>query len=186
MKKKSLVVTYLKELHSIGWNSSHLYGSSFDTLNYRYVNPLILGNKSLGPYWVRSSNKKSKTLGNKVLENYNVVLDFKNSELVLEPITDLFPDFSGFGIKLKYKDEQWIIASVITESQAYDFGIRPGQVVLKINEINLADANFDNYCAYYFDEKTLFPGDDIFISVMEADADHEISVELQRENYFIF
>ncbi len=185
LKPNDLLNTF-KQVKSYGWVNSALFGSAFDTLYFRYTNPLLIGNSSLGPYWVKCSNKSGRTIGNRLWENFKLQLNYNDNCIYLHRQRDINPSKNGFGFKLKYKDGQWIIATVIFESQAYDYGLRPGDKVLEINEYNLSDASFEDYCKQFLSETLIPSGNDLRIKVLSGVDEVVLELELFREEFFTF
>ena len=117
-----------------------------------------MGNSSLGPYWIKCSENSGRTIGNRVWDNFKVQINYKDKVIYLHRLEDIKPSKEEFGFKLKYRNGQWIIATVIIESQAYDYGLRPGDKVLELNEFNLSDAGFEDYCEQFLSESLIQVG----------------------------
>lgn len=74
-------------------------------------------------------------MGNVISSKFDVVINYKKQELYFKPnqtFTDPF-DFQVSGMKLKKKDKEIIVSSIIVESQVYDQGIRKGDRIVSIN-----------------------------------------------------
>ncbi|MEQ8358587.1 MAG: aspartyl protease family protein [Cytophagales bacterium] len=185
LKPEDLMNTF-KQVKSYGWVNSALFGSAFDTVYFRYTNPLLMGNSSLGPYWIKCSENSSRTIGNRVWDNFKVQLNYKDKVIYLHRQKDIQPSKEEFGFKLKYRNGQWIIATVIIESQAYDYGLRPGDKVLELNEFNLSDADFEDYCEQFLSESLIPSGNDLRIKVLSGIDEEVLELELFREEFFTF
>ncbi len=183
--KDSDLESSFKQISSYGWIHSSLYGSGFDTAYYRYTNPLLLGNVSLGPYWVKCSKKSSRTIGNRVWENFKVQLNYSDEVIYLHKTQDITPSMKDFGFNMKLEEGQWIISSIVMESQAFDYGLRPGFLVLEINGINLSDAGWDDYCMHFLNGSLIPDEDDLSIKVITSE-NEELEMQLIREEFFSF
>ncbi len=92
-------------------------------------------------------NEHLNLLGNKFLQNYLVTIDWPNQQLILSSSSNSKEDFhTNFGFSIRLFNKKIVIGSIYKEAKLYKKGLRLNDEVLKINDLNLVNANPSIYC----------------------------------------
>ena len=95
----------------------------------------------------------SGLIGSQLLSRYVVTIDWLNKKLYFEEVINKDNTLSRYGIKVGCSNENKVyIQSVIVDSDAFNFGIKPGMNVLKIDSLDFENehtiCNYLNYTEY--------------------------------------
>ena len=77
-------------------------------------------------------------LGSQITKRFHIVLDYFSKKIYLKPnkfFSDTF-EFPFSGMRLRKKNNQIFVDTVVDESPAYKAGVRAGDVVLSINDVS--------------------------------------------------
>lgn len=185
--RKSEIQNPARQLRSFGLGSASLYGVSMDTIFYAYVNPLQIGGVNLGPAWIKTTNNSSRSLGNKFWSDFKVYIDFDSDRILLERVRESRQSMLGFGFVPRLVEDKWIVGSVIIESAAFDQGLRPGDEIVRINDMDYFEVSEDAYCKQFIQSKLIPEDDYIIIDVRSSDENQfEKRAELERVEFFEF
>ncbi|WP_046743790.1 aspartyl protease family protein [Kordia zhangzhouensis] len=103
--------------------------------NYQFGEmPMNLSNSEAG---VMASEEYTGILGIKIISRFNTILDYKNQKIYMQPNTtfgELF-EFPTSGIALEKNAETINISNVVETSEAYQKGVRVGDELLQINQV---------------------------------------------------
>ncbi|WP_278554665.1 aspartyl protease family protein [Elizabethkingia bruuniana] len=85
-------------------------------------------------------------LGSEIIYRFNIILDYKNKNIYLKPNYLFHENFEELvsPISLKYSDDrkEIIISNVLQNTDAYKKGLREGQRIISINNIQNKDIHF--------------------------------------------
>jgi hypothetical protein len=114
------------------------------------VGPFAFINKPL----VYSESSVVSLIGNPLIKNFILTLNFKDGALYLTPIpqTPLKPGWSSFGLELEYNDGKVVVSAIFKGLAADKAGVRIGDVVTAIDWIN---TDFSDVCVARASIKTL-------------------------------
>jgi len=138
----------LAERNAYGASSFGLFGSSKnDTLRQVLINDFSMGDLTLNQQVIELRNSKASLLGMSFLRNYLVTIDWNSTTLYLSPqtnFTNLYAE--SFGISLFKEKEKLVVAMVTEGSSAQRAGIKVGDIVLQVNDIDVEQTTLDEYC----------------------------------------
>jgi hypothetical protein len=138
----------LSNTHSVTGQSQTGFLGEVRALDYEisYADSIYLGNCLFEDVKIKSKGKG--LLGNQLLGDYVVSIDWRNQQLYFEKNPDIIRSSATFGFSLGLnRSENYVyVQSVIEESTAYKKGIRP---LMKVSQIDsIAFDNEDSYCNY--------------------------------------
>lgn len=110
-------------------------GSTQTDLNVMSADAELWGlNFTQTPIYYQASDNYQSLLGNPLIKDYIVTLNFPERELYLEPIKKGHQNgWKTYGITFGFKDNNYIIESVVQGSTAEKAGLLPGTVITSIN-----------------------------------------------------
>ena len=86
------------------------------------------------PVYYQDSDNYLSLLGNPLIKDYVVTLNFPERELYLEPIKKGHQNgWKSYGITFAFKDNGYIIESTVQGSTAEKAGLQPGTPIMSIN-----------------------------------------------------
>ncbi|MEM6719763.1 MAG: aspartyl protease family protein [Bacteroidota bacterium] len=100
--------------------------------------PMEVSNSTSG---VMADGGYAGILGIKIISRFNCILDYKNEKIYLQPnktYAETF-EFPRSGISLAKEENAIKISNVVTAAEAYEKGIREGDVLLEIDDVIAAD-----------------------------------------------
>ncbi len=129
-----------------GINSMGIYGESKAITNYYFTlkNDLHLGNGIFNN--VIFSTGKSNLIGNKFLENFIYVLDWKENRILLQQIQDLPKNISNFGFNYRFINNKAEVVLLFTEVNT---PLQIGDIILSMNNIDLRNLDDASSCAFF-------------------------------------
>lgn len=138
----------LAERSSYGISSVGLFGTSEkDTIRQVLLKDFSMGNLTLNEQIIDFKRSKSSLLGMSFLRNYLVTINWKNNTLFLSPQGEFQNSFAeSFGISLFKKGEKMVVSLIADGSSAQQAGIKVGDVVLKVNDVDVAHTTLEEYC----------------------------------------
>lgn len=138
----------LSERSSYGSSSVGLFGSSeYDTIRQVLVKDLSMGNLSVPNQVIDMKRSKHSLLGMSFLRNYLVTIDWKNNLLYLYPQGEFQNAYAeSFGISLFKEGDKMVVSLIADGSSAQQQGIKVGDVVLRVNDVDVAHTTLEEYC----------------------------------------
>lgn len=138
----------LAENTAYGTNSVGLFGASEkDTVRQVLVKTLSMGNLDLDQQIIDLRQSKLSLLGNSFFKNFLVTIDWKSNILYLSPQGKFCNSFAeSFGISLMKEGEKMVVTMITEGSPAQQAGIRIGDIVLRVNDVDVAHTTLDEYC----------------------------------------
>jgi hypothetical protein len=85
--------------------------------------------------WVLSNNKQKPIIGLDFLKNYKVTLDWKYQEITFSDRNSAQNPCYIYGFNALPIDGKITVSSILQPSPAYDLGLRFGDKILKINDL---------------------------------------------------
>lgn len=163
----------------VGWGF-HGYGK-IDTSYYLQANEFSVGDIHLNNQIVKFSNYREATIGNMFFENYDLVFDWNNKEIILSPHTDYDNQkFSHVGYTVNYKDDVLRIASLIKGSKAEKSGMQVGDKILQVDGTDYSNCSLEDYCKLF--RKILNKEYTIKNLVVNRNGE-QLSIDIQNETY---
>ena len=158
-----------------GKRQSGIVGKRVDlSREFTYSDSVCLASNQLKSVMLRTG--KTTSIGNKILSNFRVTIDWNIRKLHLID-SGKTPDpirFSGF--KLGYSADLGVhVQSVVENSNAYISGVRPNMKVMKLDSLNFESEN--DFCDYvrYKSENN------IFIELIDSTG-HKIEYHFEKTN----
>lgn len=138
----------LAERASYGASSVGLFGTSEnDTIRQVLVKDVSMGNLSVPNQVIDMKRSKSSLLGMSFLRNYLVTIDWKNNLLYLYPQGEFQNAYAeSFGISLFKEGDKMVVSLIADGSSAQQQGIKVGDVVLRVNDVDVAHTTLEEYC----------------------------------------
>ncbi|MBC9813509.1 aspartyl protease family protein [Crocinitomicaceae bacterium CZZ-1] len=138
----------LAERSSYGASSVGLFGTSEnDTIRQVLVKELSMGNLSVTGQVIDMKRSKSSLLGMSFLRNYLVTIDWKNNLVYLYPQGEFQNAYAeSFGISLFKEGDKMVVSLIADGSSAQQQGIKVGDVVLRVNDVDVAHTTLEEYC----------------------------------------
>lgn len=137
-----------KKALEYGYPGSGYYGfGTIDSTYYLQVDRFSMGAIDLDNQILRFSKSVTPTIGTAFLKNYDVVLNWKDKEILLSPHTPYDNQkLTHNGITINYEDGALKIASLIKESEAETLGIQLGDKIIQLNGKDYAAITQEAYC----------------------------------------
>ncbi len=137
-----------KKVMQFGYTGFGFFGyGKMDSSYYLQVNELSFGEIKLNKQVLKFSKNSTPRMGTAFFKNYDLVMNWKDQELLLSPHADFEnQSFTHFGITFHYKDESLRIASLLKDSEAEKLGIQLGDKIMGINDNNYKDLSEEDYC----------------------------------------
>lgn len=138
----------IAERNSFGINSVGLFGASQkDTVRHLLVESLSMGTLTVNEVQLDGKNVKSSLLGISFLKNFLVTIDWKDNVIYLSPRGEFRNTFAeSFGISLIKEGDKMVVSMLTDGSIAQQMGIAIGDVVLRVNDIDVAHTTLEEYC----------------------------------------
>ena len=145
-----------------GYQTRELYGEVMSSLYTRVetdekiylVKDFSIANSlKVAEYPVSLSDTKQNLVGNSFLKNFAIIVDFKRETLYLkpykkEPLRKSFHD--GFGFWMAWSaSESLYISGLTKESVAEEMGLRVGDRVLSLGELDTFDLSREEYASLF-------------------------------------
>ncbi len=109
---------------------------------------------------------QSNVIGAGILDNYAVIFDFPHKKIYTKITANKYIGFRSFGFAIMPYNGEYVVATVWNKSEAQKTGITAGDIVLKINNLNLAESKHQPVCSIYLKiEKELVNNDKIMITI---------------------
>lgn len=138
----------LAERSSYGTSSVGLFGTSEkDTIKQVLLKNFSMGNLMLSDQIIDLKRSKHSLLGMSFLKNYLVTIDWNNNVLFLSPDGEFQNSFAeSFGISLLKEGDKMVVSLISEGSVAQQMGIKVGDVVLRVNDVDVAHTTLEEYC----------------------------------------
>ena len=125
-------------------------------------------------------DKGVSTIGNKVLKDYDVTIDWRNKKIYLDNYT--FHEnykIEDYGFYFNKKFDKIEVVGIYDDSNADKQGLKNGDLILKINDINFAEISEVDLCDLYFNFKNYFKNENINITVLRDS--EELSFNIAKQ-----
>jgi predicted aspartyl protease len=145
MKEKDYIVA---ERVSYGVSSVGLFGTSEkDTIKQVLLKDFSMGNLCVVNQTVDLKQGKTSLLGMSFFRNYIITLDWKRNTLFLTPQGDFYNAYTEtFGISMFKQGEKMVVSMITEGSDAQKAGIEIGDIVLGVNDVDVANTTLEEYC----------------------------------------
>lgn len=134
--------------YGVGNNDSGLFGQSAgDTVTYGIVPEVRFGGLAFQNQVVSFTEKKARTIGTKIFENYRVVIDWGKREITMIPVKPYnFSELETFGLSPLYKENKLYIGFIYHNSNAEQQGIAVGNQILEVNGKDFRNCTVEQWC----------------------------------------
>lgn len=138
----------IPQIKSFGSASAGLYGSAdIDTSYIAVMNSVSFGDVELDSTLVEFRNVDLPIIGTGVLKNYDVVFDWFEKEALFIKQKDYDHDsLSAFGFLPGFDDDKFIVGTLLVPSNAAEAGVRVGDQILRINDLDFKAFGIDDWC----------------------------------------
>ena len=169
---------------SYGLSSSALSSNGFSKSNFYNVlsSNLSFGEVELTKTKVSfSENENVSTIGSQFLENYDVIFNWFDFEIILTKKKDhhLF-DLSTYGFSYGHSNGHITIDKLFENSSATEAGLKIGDTIIKVNNTSLDTVSKSEWCTILQDD--LFENDSTEIELTILRKNKKISFNLMKSN----
>ena len=163
----SAVVLNSENIETFGNSSTGIYGKGADrTSLYSKVNSIKLGTISLQNQILNFKINASRTIGNKFLKNYKVVIDWNLNQINLSKISNYnSSQLNNFGFGYKIQNKKLYVGTIFKKSEAEKKGIQINDEIIAINELNVTNLTDEDLCNFIFNDITK-EGENIKIDIL--------------------
>jgi len=135
----------LQEIYAEGSSSYGVGGKDkSDTIFYAAIDSLYIGNQLMKPE-VISFDENSDTFGNEILENFQVVLDWKKQMIYLKPIAQQGSSLDTFGFNIELIEGAVRVGSIYENSSASEF-LQLGDTLSRLQDYQIDEMSEDEIC----------------------------------------
>jgi len=136
-----------KTIKGYGSSSSGAYGSNIDTSYYIKLEKLKAGNLELRNTIAEFSENDDAILGNEILDNYIVTIDWDLNKIYLDRFREIEQStLETFGFKTKMGDHKLIAGFIYENSPAKEIGLEVGDQIISIDDFTYENISFQQYC----------------------------------------
>ncbi len=145
--------------YGTGNNDSGLFGqSAADTVTYGIVPEVKFGDLTLQSQVVSFTEKKARTIGTKIFENYRLIIDWTAEEITMIPVKEFdFAQLKTFGLSPQFKDNKLYIGFIYHGSNTEQQGIAIGDQILEVNGKDIRTCTIEQWCEFL--NNGFFPAD---------------------------
>ena len=163
----SAVVLNSENIETFGNSSTGIYGKGADrTSLYSKVNSIKLGTISLQNQILNFKINASRTIGNKFLKNYKVVIDWNLNQINLSKISNYnSSQLNNFGFGYKIQNKKLYVGTIFKKSEAEKKGIQINDEIIAINELDVTNLSDEDLCNFIFNKITK-EGENIKINIL--------------------
>ena len=137
-----------KKSTGYGYLASGFFGfSKKDSIYHLQASSLSIGAVKLNNQIVKFSKSLNPTIGTAFFKNYDLVMNWKDKELLLHPHTKYDnQQFIHGGFGLNYQDDALRVSTLIKESDAERSGMQLGDKIIQIDGKDYSTASISDYC----------------------------------------
>lgn len=137
----------LKVVKGYGATSAGAFGSSKDSVSYVKLPRVISNELVLSNIITEFKGQKHNLIGNKILSNYKVSIDWETKKIFLIQVKEPGKDaLKSFGFSPIMKDNKLFVGFVFENSQASDFGLKVGNQIISIDDVDYSNISTEQYC----------------------------------------
>lgn len=126
-----------------------LYGTRLDTVYKVHLDSIQIGQLAPISVPIEFSKYTGRKVGNKVLENFKIKIDYTNKRMLWQVQTVMTDNHKLFGLVLKrLKNGKVVIGSLYEPSEATKKGLKLNTEIVQINDKPLQDY-FKDSCSFY-------------------------------------
>lgn len=134
-----------KSIEVYGTSSVGAYGAGKPAPGYIFrTASLSLGNKSFFNELIATGG--ANLIGNDFFKNFVFILDWSGNKIYMKQIRNESARLESFGFGYRFIEAKPTVAFVFREE---DFPLKVGDVIISINNINLANLNKESACHYF-------------------------------------
>ena len=161
------VVLNSENIETFGNSSTGIYGKGADRKSlYSKVNSIKLGTINLQNQILNFEVNASRTIGNKFLKNYKVVIDWNLNQINLTKISNYdSSQLNKYGFGYKIQNKKLYIGIIFKKSEAEKKGIQINDEIIAINELNVTNLTDEDLCNFIFNDITK-EGENIKIDIL--------------------
>ncbi|MGL2963074.1 PDZ domain-containing protein [Flavobacterium sp. RSB2_4_14] len=144
------------------------------------VPKVALGTSEFGETMINFFDNGASMIGNKILKDYDVTIDWRNKKIYLDNY--VFREkysIEDYGFYFYKRSDKIEVVGVYVDSNADKQGIKNGDIVIKINNIDFTTISDDELCELYFNFKNYFNNQAINVSVLRGNEKLNFSIEKQ-------
>ena len=145
----NLNISDFPKYYEIDGSSHGLFGSNMDTVTNFLADSMLIGPLLLKHVPVELQRKKSSKIGNRILKNYSLILDYQNEKIGFLPYKKDAPDLGdgkSFGFSVSRNNKEFFVSNILQGSKADSLGLKYGDALLKVN--NRSFENFESHCEF--------------------------------------
>ncbi|WP_299764302.1 aspartyl protease family protein [uncultured Dokdonia sp.] len=171
---------------SYGLSSSALNGNNFITTTFHEVltNTISFGEVSLKDTHVKfSEDDKVSTIGSEFLENYDVIINWPDYEIILIKKKESSTlETSSYGFGYRYSNNNIVIDKLLNNSKAEKEGLKINDRIIRINNTFFDKVLVSEWC--HILQNGLFDENSDTIELVILRGDKELTFNLTKEVLF--
>ena len=144
------------------------------------VPKVVIGSSEHGETMINFFDNGASMIGNKILIDYDVTIDWKNKKIYLDNYA--FKEkyrIEDYGFYFYKRSEKIEVVGLYVDSNADKKGIKNGDIVLKINNVEFSTISDDELCELYFNFKNYFNNQAINVTVLRGNEKLNFLIEKQ-------
>lgn len=163
-----------------GSNAAGLYGNFEPDTTRKVLLPKLTLGESVLKNQLTTFDKQSDRIGMAFLRDYTIILNWFNNEMILVGNQQEQKSvFNTFGFKYNRHEDKLQVSFVFQNSSAEEMGLKIGDIILKINDVDCGNVSFDKFCEL-LNLDFLNTVDHIDIKIQREE--HIIQLSLSKEN----
>ncbi len=141
---------------------------------------VTIENQSMGPTMVSFYENGVSMIGNKILKDYDVVIDWRNKKLYLDNY--VFHEnykVEDYGFYFYKRENKIEVVGIYEDSDADRQGLKNGDIIQKINDVDFTTISEQNLCELYFNFKNFFKNEPIKVRVLRGSKEIDFLIAKQ-------
>jgi hypothetical protein len=176
----------IEKRFSYGLSSSALSGNDFITTTFHEVltNTISFGEVSLKDTRVEfSEDENVSTIGSEFLENYDVIINWFDYEIILIKKKELNTlETSSYGFSYRYSKNDIVIDKLLNNSKAEKAGLKINDRIIRVNNTLFDEVLSSEWCTIL--QNGLFDESSNTIELIILRGDKELAFNLTKEVSF--
>lgn len=174
----------IDDYKNVKYNGTEKFSVKSDVILFSEICVMIpavtIGKQDIGGTMINFYNKGVSMIGNKILKDYDLTIDWKNKKIYLDNYTFhenyKIEDYGFYFYKREGKIE---VVGIYVESNADKQGLKNGDVILKINDVDFTKISEEDLCDLYFNFKNYFKNKDINVTVLRDSKEYNYNIAKQ-------
>jgi predicted aspartyl protease len=151
-------------VEGFGTNSAGAFGTRSAASSFALVDAVRLGDLQVDDVRVEFEERNAPLVGNKLLENYIVTLDWERETIYLSQAEPHTPDgLLTFGFTPMMDDGRLVVGYVYNDSPAAQAQLEVGDTIISIGNRDYTEVTPDNYCEIVLESASWCDADEVTV-----------------------